>query len=217
MEKVKFLDQQLISMKTLIIFNFFCFFLLNILHYNSYADETIEHKIAVLVNEELITSYDIIQRMKLTAIIQGMNINADNNKLIFNNTVDELIHEKLKIEKIKEYEIVITNEEYQEFENNFFNRNNIKREEMLQILEENKINYQELKNFLINDISWNKLINGLFLRLSSANELEVNEILSKNPNITIDQARNYAIQRQVDLKSSKMLRDMLNESTIEYK
>ena len=39
--------------------------------------------------------------------------------------------------------------------------------------------------------------------LSSANELEVNEILSKNPNITIDQARNYAIQRQVDLKKQQ--------------
>ena len=35
-----------------------------------YAESKIEHKIAVIVNEELITSYDIIQRMKLSAILQ---------------------------------------------------------------------------------------------------------------------------------------------------
>ena len=37
--------------------------------YNLIAEDKIEHKIAVLVNEDIITSYDIIQRLKLTAII----------------------------------------------------------------------------------------------------------------------------------------------------
>ena len=76
MEKVRFLDQQLIKMiyqKT----NFFLFFFIFFNFFTSiYAENKIEHKIAVLVNEEVITSYDIIQRLKLTAIIQGMNLNS---------------------------------------------------------------------------------------------------------------------------------------------
>ena len=43
---------------------------------NLYADEKIEHKIAVLVNESVITSYDIIQRMKLAAIINSNQVSS---------------------------------------------------------------------------------------------------------------------------------------------
>ena len=39
------------------------------------AESNIEHKIAVIVNEEMITSYDIIQRYKLSSILQVREIN----------------------------------------------------------------------------------------------------------------------------------------------
>ena len=88
--------------------------------YSIIADDKIEHKIAVLVNEDIITSYDIIQRLKLTAIIQGINLNTQNTQLMVNNVVDELIREKVKLSKINEYQIEVKNEEYKEFEINFF-------------------------------------------------------------------------------------------------
>ena len=83
----------------LVIFFIFFFFI-----YYVIADDKIEHKIAVLVNEDVITSYDIIQRLKLTAIIQGINLNAQNTQLMVNNVVDELIREKVKLSKINEYQ-----------------------------------------------------------------------------------------------------------------
>ncbi len=181
------------------------------------ADDKIEHKIAVLVNEDVITSYDIIQRLKLTAIIQGINLNAQNSQLIANNVVDELILEKLKLIKTDEYQIEISNEEYKEYEVNFFTRNKFNQDEILKILEENNINYQELKNYLMGELAWNKLINGLFFRLTSISDLEVDKLISKNPSLSIKQAENLVIQRQLDLQSSKLLRDIMNEATIEYK
>ena len=74
------------------------FLIIGIFASNINADQKVEHKIAVLVNESEITSYDIIQRMKLTAITQGININEQNNQSIVNNVVDELIREKVKID-----------------------------------------------------------------------------------------------------------------------
>ena len=185
--------------------------------YSIIAEDKIEHKIAVLVNEDIITSYDIIQRLKLTAIIQGMNLNAQNTQLMVNNVVDELIREKVKLIKINEYEIKADDDEYGQFEENFFKRNNIKQDIMLSLLEENKINYQELKEFLYNELVWNKLINGLFYRYASVSDLEISELVNKNPGLSIEQAENLVIQRQLDLQSSKLLRDMMNEATIEYK
>ena len=61
------------------------------------------------------------------------------------------------------------------------------------------------------------MINGLYYRLTSVSNLEVDEIIKKNPEITNEQAKNLVIQRQLDLQSIKMLRDMINEATIEYK
>lgn len=182
-----------------------------------YAESKIEHKIAVIVNEELITSYDIIQRMKLSAILQGININENNNQLLINNTVDELIHEKLKKEKIKEYEITFTEKEYLEFETNFLLRLNFDKTSLKNLLITNNINFMELENLLANELSWNNLINALYVRLTSVSDMEVDEIISKNPNISIEQAKNLVIQRQLDLKSSKLMRDMINEATIDYK
>tara|TARA_Y100000816_G_C25892781_1_gene465786 strand:- start:127 stop:741 length:615 start_codon:yes stop_codon:yes gene_type:complete len=198
---------------------FFYFYLIIIFFSTSYilADTKVEHKIAVLVNEEIITSYDIIQRLKLGAIIQNIEINSQNNQLLVSNVVDELIQEKLKIEKINEYKIKISNEDYLKFENNFFEKNNIKKSEFSLILDENKINYLELKNRLEIELLWNKLISSLYYRLTSVSEMEVDELIKRNPILSEEQAYNLVIQRQLDLQSSKLLRDIMNEATIEYR
>ena len=196
------------------IFVILCVFFI---HSNLKAENSVEHKIAVLVNEDVITSYDIIQRLKLTAIIQGINLNAQNTQLMVSNVVDELIREKVKLSKINEYQVKVKDEEYTEFEINFFTRNKINQDEILNLLRENKINYQELKKYLIGELAWNKLINGLFFRLTSISDLEVDELLNKNPSLSVEQAENLVIQRQLDLQSSKLLRDIMNEATIEYK
>ncbi len=181
------------------------------------SEDKIEHKIAVLVNEDVISSYDIIQRLKLTAIIQGINLNNQNTQLLVNNVVDELIRERVKLSKINEYQIKVKDEEYREFEINYFTRNRINRDEILNSLKENGLNYQILEQYLISELAWNKLINGLFYRLTSISDLEIEELVSKNPSLTNEQAENLVVQRQLDLQSSKLLRDIMNEATIEYK
>ena len=181
------------------------------------ADSKVEHKIAVLVNEELISSYDILQRLKLKALIQKIENNNQNSQLIVRNVVDELIQEKIKLEKINEYQIIIEEDEYIEFELDFLKRRNITKKDLLLLLDKNNINYKDIKNLLISELSWSKLVSGLFYRLTSVSEQEIKEIINKNPNITPEQAKNLVIQRQLDLQSSKLLRDMTNEATIEYK
>ena len=202
----KFLIQKLIAL-----------FILISISISINAEDKIEHKIAVLVNEHVITSYDIIQRLKLTSIIQGINLNSQNSQIMLNNVVDELIQEKLKLSKIKEYKISIDDNEYIDFELDFFNRNKLDRENIFLLLDENNVSYQELKNLLITEISWGQLVRGLYLRRTSVSEMEINEIIQKNPSLSTDQAQNLVIQRQLDLQSSKLLRDIVNEATIEYK
>ena len=163
----------MINIKRYIISLTFLFF---VIISNATASEQTEHKIAVLVNEEIITSYDIVQRLKLGKILQNINIDDNNNQLVVNLIIDELIHEKLKLEKINEYKIEAKDEEYQKFESNFFKQNNLNKSKIELLLIENNVSYIELKKRLENELLWGKLISALYYRLTSVSELEVNEI-----------------------------------------
>ena len=175
------------------------------------------HKIAVMVNDEIITSYEIIQRMKINAIVHGHTIDEFNNQIFLDQALDELIKQKLKKEKIIEYNITIDDVEFLKYEENFLANININKKSLLDVFQSNNISYTEFQSLLYEEISWQKLIGRLYYRLTSVTEFEVNEILQNRPEITLDQAKNIVIQRQLDLKSSKLLRDIYNEATIEYR
>ena len=176
-----------------------------------------DHRIAVLVNDKLITSYDIVQRMKMRALLNGIDITPENNNQLANIAVDELIKEILKIEKLEEYSISIDENEYLLQEKAFYENNSLSKEDLKGLFTTNNIKYSEFKNYLIYEISWQKLVSGIYYLLASASEIEIEEIILKNPEITTDIAKNIIIQKQLDLKSSKMIRDLFNEATIEYK
>ena len=201
-----------IAMRLLLIIIFYHSLCLNVNAFNAN-----NHRIAVLVNDQIITSYDVLQRMKLNAILSGINITAENNNQLLNSVVDELIKENLKNQKINEYDISISEEEYLNQELRFYQNNPINKDDLIKIFELNDIKYNEFKKYLIDGISWQKLISGMYYRLTSASEIEIEEIIMKNPSISKERAKDMIVQKQLDLKSNKMIRDLLNEATIEYK
>ena len=184
---------------------------------NANAFNANDHRIAVLVNDQLITSYDVVQRMKLSAILSGIDITAENNNQLLNSVVDELIKENLKNQKINEYNISVSEEEYLNQELLFYQNNPINKDDLIKILDLNNIKYDEFKKYLINGISWQKLISGMYYRLTSTSDIEIEEIIMNNPNMSKETARELIVQKQLDLKSNKMIRDLVNEATIEYK
>ncbi len=193
------------------------FILLSSNYTHAIAFSVNDHRIAVLVNDQLITSYDIVQRMKMNAILTGVEITPENNNQFMNSVVDELIKEKLKNEKIDEYEISVSEDEFIRQENAFYKNNPFTKDIIREAFKINNVKYSEFKKYLIEEISWQKLISAMYYRLTSTSEIEIEEIFIRNPSITDEEARNIIVQRQLDLKSNKMIRDMFNEATIEYK
>jgi peptidyl-prolyl cis-trans isomerase SurA len=191
--------------------------LISPLSFNTHALNFNDHEIVVLVNDKIITSYDILQRMKMNAILSRNDITIENNEQIRNLSVNELIQEELKNEKISEFDILVSNEEYIRQENQFYKNSVYEQEDLINIFELNDIKYDDFKNFLINQISWQKLISRMYYRMTSASDIEIDEIVANNPSITVNEARNIIIDLQLELKSSKMIRDMLDEATIEHK
>ncbi len=193
------------------------FLFLFLLTSNSYGDNDNANRIELLVNENVITKYDIIQRLKINSILKRIEIDDLNYNKLLNSVVDDLIIEKLKINKIEEYNISFDKYEFDEHEKRFYSTLNYKKEDLKELFSINKVNYNHLLEFLEVDLKWQKLIYGLYYRVSSVTDQEIIDLMSKNQNISKEAAHDIILQKQLDLKSMKLIKDLRDEATIEYK
>ena len=198
-------------MKIIIILNIFFLLVSNV---NATEDK---NKIAILVNDNVITNYDIEQRIKMFAILNQINITPENSNSITNSIVNELIDNLLKIEKINEYNINVKNSDIEKLENQYFRKIGISKDKIFELMEFNDVDTNQFYQMLYNDIAWQTLISKLYYRITSVSDEEIDELLNQDPQISREIAEQIIMDKQLALKSSKMLRDLRDEATIEYK
>ncbi len=192
-------------------------FLIFLLIFRVFGEEVKPNRIEVIVNEQVITNYDIIQRVKINAILRQIEISNSNYEVFINTVVEELISEILKKEKIIEYDISFTKDELASHENRILSNLSIEKNKLKNIFSENSIRYKNFETYIETDLKWQKLIYGLYLRITSVTQIEIEELKNKIPDLTDEIAKEIIIQRQLDLKSEKLIQDMKNEATIEYR
>ena len=201
----------------ILIFHFLIFIKLILISSNVLATEIYSNSIKVLVNENIITEYEIKQRIKINSIISQIEITKDNYRQFEEIVLQELINEKLKEEKIKEYEVILTEKQFNDYELGYFNNSWMDKDSLKSIFVKKNINYELFQNYLEIESAWQRLIVGLYLRVISATETEINELKNKNDFMTDEQANEIILQRQLDIKSTKLVNDLRNEATIEFK
>ena len=182
-----------------------------------YGNENKSNRIEVLVNENIITKYDIIQRMKINSILRRIEINDDNYNQLLNAVVDDLITEKLKIKKIEEFNINFDADEFDQHEKRFFSSIDYIKQDLEKLFSIIDIDFIYLTEFLEVDLKWQKLIYGLYLRVTSVTDQEISDLMSKNLDLDKETASDLILQRQLELKSIKLLKDLKDEATIEYR
>ena len=183
----------------------------------AFGNDNQSNRIEVLVDEDIITKYDIIQRVKVNSILKKVEINEKNYNQLLKVVVDDLITEKLKTQKINEFDININKDELKQNEERFYSSNDYTKEAIKKLFLENNINYDYILEIIEIELKWQKLIYGLYFRVTSVTEQEVIDLINKNPNISKEVANDLILQKQLDIKSAKLLNDLKNEATIEYR
>ena len=181
------------------------------------GNESNDNRIEVLVDENIITKYDIVQRIKINSILNRIEITDDNYNQLIKAVIDDLITEKLKNKKINEYNISFIKDEYEKYESQFYSRIDYEKDQLKEIFSLNNVNYKYLRKFIEIELKWQKLIYGLYLRVTSVTEQEISDLISKNPNMNKEIAKELILQKQLDIKSTKLIKDLRDEATIEYK
>ena len=173
------------------------------------------HKIEILVNDKIITNYDIAQHFAINSILDNINITAENGDFLYNKTVNELIDMKIQQAKINEYDIKIEDDNKDYYENYYFQSKRLDKDKVYEIIKSNNLDVDALKEKINTSIAWEQLTAGLFLHTISVSDSEVNELLKKDDSLSTELAKRILTNKQVQLKSDKYLRDLRAEANIE--
>jgi len=173
------------------------------------------HKIEILVNDKIITNYDIAQHFAINSILDNINVTAENGDFLYEKTVNELIDMKIQQAKINEYNIKIEDDNKEYYENYYFQSKRLNKDKVYEIIKSNNLDVEALKEKINTSIAWEQLTAGLFLHTISISDSEVSELLKRDNSLSTELAKRILTNKQVQLKSDKYLRDLRAEANIE--
>ncbi|MFL2898851.1 MAG: hypothetical protein ACJZ41_00020 [Candidatus Pelagibacterales bacterium] len=173
------------------------------------------HKIEILVNDKIITNYDIAQHFAINSILDNINITSENSDFLYNKTVNELVDMKIQQAKINEYDVKIQDDNREYYENYYFQSKRLDKDKVYEIIRSNKLDIDVLKEKINTSIAWEQLTAGLFRHTISISNSEVSELLKNNESLSPELAKRILTNKQVQLKSDKYLRDLRAEANIE--
>ena len=130
--------------------------------------------ILAVVNDDIITFYDLNKKLDLTISSSGMKNTIENRKKLSNQTLNILIDEKIKTQKAKELGIKLSDNEIANAVKIIEKNNNMANGELFKVSEKLNIPDDILLNQIKSDLYWIKLVqkearNNIFV---SENEID---------------------------------------------
>ena len=177
----------------------------------SYAEGK-NYKIIKLVNEQVITNYDLEQRVKLYSMLN--QVNNENINDIAAKILYLMVNELLQQEQIKKYNISISSIEIDEYINLAY-LSNIDINDFNLAFKKNNLDIKILRKSIEIQLGWNDLAGRLFYRTSKFNATDLKDAMDMDPSLSKEQVESNLLQEQIGLRAQKLLRDIRTEATIE--
>ena len=162
------------------------FFIILILNNNLIAQNNT--KIIAKVGSEIVTSFELENKIKTTLFLAGENLSQKNINSIKNISMTSLINLKLKREELKKYNF--KNDHFERTKNHLktvSSKLNINTDELENLFIKNKIDYNEYLNEIKTEFSWQNLIFRIYSKKINIDEKqilnELNSVVKEQKNI----------------------------------
>ena len=162
------------------------FFIILILNNNLLAQNNT--KIIAKVGSEIVTSFELENKIKTTLFLAGENLSQKNINSIKNVSMTSLINLKLKREELKKYNF--KNDHFERTKNHLkivSSKLNINTDELENLFKKNKIDYNEYLNEIKTEFSWQNLIFQIYSKKINIDEKqilnELNSVVKEQKNI----------------------------------
>ena len=172
--------------------------------------------IAVIVNDEVISRYDVNQRVRLILVTSGIPATEENVKRIEEQAIKALIDEKIQIQEAIKLEVPDSPDEINLMLDNIARGNQTTAEGILESITSQGVNSETLLSQIKSELLWNKIVRGRFGSYINISDEEVNIIYDR----TIQNINNsqydiseifIGFEDESEEKEAKELTDRLTE------
>ena len=155
------------------------FLILLIILLSAKATASIDNKIIVKVEDEIITSYELKNKILTTLFLSGQEINQTNINNLKKASLDSLILEKLKITELRKYEIKNDNIRTSKYLNSI-SSNNIK--DLINRFKMNNLNFDLYKKEIETQMMWQEFVYNFYSSKINLDENTINSELNNQLN-----------------------------------
>ncbi len=136
-------------------------------------------KIAAIVNDEIISEYDLAQRLRLVMVSTGVRPTPETLPQLRKELLQNLIDEKLQVQEAAEYEIFASDTELEETVGFIAQQNNASIDEFRNVLERAGVNWRAYLNQIYAELVWDRLIRGRFMSRVVISDEEIDDVLRR--------------------------------------
>ena len=156
---------------------FFIFIIFILLFYNS-PSESVSNNVLATIDNSIITELDLKKEIEFIKFINKSEIDGNSEK-VKKNIIETLIDRKIKNIEIDNAKIEITEKEIENYTYNYLANYKINDEILHSFYNTQQIEKNYLKNLLIIEIGWTKLIRQIYESRININITEINEEIKK--------------------------------------
>jgi peptidyl-prolyl cis-trans isomerase SurA len=142
---------------------------------------------AAIVNDTIISTYDLDQRIKLVMVTSGAQ-GADAIKRLRPQVLRQLVDETLQLQEAVKFNVKITQEDLDKNFKRIATQNNISVDQIYKMLDDNGIARSTLQNQIKADLAWQKL---------------VQQRLSPRVTVSDDEVEQFFVQMQATAKQTQ--------------
>ena len=181
MGKLKLSLNKLIILK--IMKKYKCILFIFIAFISSFLNEDIRAQdiqaISVIVNDEVISRYDVNQRIKLILVTSGIPATEENLKRIEDQSIKALINERIQLQEASKLEVPDSQEEIQMTLDRIAKGNQTTAEGIIESITSQGVNVDTLLNQIKSELLWNKIVRGRFGSYINISDEEINVIYER--------------------------------------
>ena len=156
-------------------------------------------RIAAIVNDDVISGYDLEQRVDLVISSTRLQDNPDTRRRLRREVLRTLIGEKLQIQEAARNNIKVADDELQRALTTLARQNNVPDGRFDEFLRANGVPRASLEQQIKADIAWTKLVRRRLRGAASVSEDEIDEAMARiRSNADVDESRVSEIFLPVD-------------------
>lgn len=191
----------------------FLFTLLIIIFFKfNYSYSTINNKIVVKVGNEIVTSFELENKIRTILFLSNRQIDQVNINKVKKKAISDLINKKLKKEEIDRYGILIEENRVSSYLTDISSKLKMDKEDFIKIMKRNDISFDLYKEEIKIDLAWQSLIYELNKNSLSVDEKqiiqELNEIIKNKKDLEEYELAEIVVDKIYDSNQESILTEI---------